>query len=607
MSNHDIATLLREVATSYGLQGVNRFRIIAYERAADAIEHLDQEIKDVHDNGIKLDSLSGIGSSLAEHLVEYFKNPKENYLLKQRATLPEAVYVLLNIPRIGPKNAFKLVTTFNLESAETAVDDLEKLAKEGKIAVLDGFGEKSQAEIISAIAVYHRRKSEPKRLSLPVAYQNAMEVVAYLKDHPKVLKIDVLGSLRRWEPTIGDVDIAVMCEDTDAPEIVEYFVNYPKKLRLEGKGNKKGSILVKDGLRIDLETVSKEQYGAMLQYFTGSKDHNIKLREYALKKDMSISEYGIKISSEFLVPSSELDKEITRKGDLVQFSTEEALYSFLGLDYIPPELRQGRDEIALSEKHNLPKIISKEDIRGDFHIHTNLDIEPSHDMGADSPEDLVKKGESLGYEYIGFADHNPSVGNHTSDQVIDIMKKRKYDIDEALSNKVERCNYFITLETDITPDGSLALPDEAFQYVDFLIVSIHSAFTQEKFKMTERILKALSYDQVKIMAHPTARLIGSREEINADWAAIFAYASEKNIAMEINAWYQRLDLPDYLIREAKKAGCKFVLSTDSHAVEHMDGMYYAVAMARRAGLVKDDIINCWEYEKVKEFLLSSPT
>ncbi|KXK07918.1 MAG: DNA polymerase/3'-5' exonuclease PolX [Microgenomates bacterium OLB22] len=586
-SNKAIAQLLREVATAYSLTGANRFRTIAYQRAADVIEQLSQELYDLYRDGRDLSTVTGVGVALAGHLKNLFEGSKDDYLHAQRGLIPVTVYELMKLPGVGPKNAYKLAITFNLTNLDTAIDDLEKHAVAGQIAVLEGFGKKSEADIIEAIRVHRERKNLPERVLLHKAHHEAELIRSYLLKHAKITHVEALGSLRRWEQTIGDIDLIAVCPEEASEDVIDYFTKYPSTMSIDSTGPKKGAIITTKGMRVDLRTVRGDEVGAMLQYFTGSKEHNIRLREYGLKKGYSLNEWGIKD---------------VKTGEVKTFATEEDFYGFLGLQYIPPELRQGKNEIALAQKRQIPTLVTLEDIKGDFHMHSSYEIESSHDIGADDAVEMLIIAEKLGYDYIAFADHNPSVGNHSEAEIVTIMKNR-FNFYREVTKKNRGCHSLISLEVDIQPDGSLALPEAAFKYVDFLVVSIHSSFSQSKEDMTKRILKALSYPKVKIMGHPTGRMIGKRDSIDADWDAIFTHCVKHQIAMEINASPERLDLPELLVRRAADTGCHFSIDTDSHAAAHLPSMLYGVSVARRAGLTKDRIINAWRLETVKKFLL----
>lgn len=591
ISNKEIAHLLRSVAAVYTLKGENRFRIIAYENAAEALEQSTREIYDMWENG-NLAGVAGIGPTLKTRLEEYFKKGNDSYLIKTINKLPLSVFVLMKVPGIGVKKAYKLVENLNIKNEKTAIPDLIKAAKENKISVLETFGEKSQSEILNALTVYEKSSSEKERMPLPQADHLAKEIIHYLFKNPAVIKAEALGSLRRNVSTIGDIDIAVVCKKQNCKEIIDHFIKYPGRIKTENKGDAKASIIAAGGRRVDVELTGEDSYGAMLQYFTGSKAHNIKLRTFALKKGYSLSEYGIK---RLKVQKSNVKGQLS---SVHKFKNEEEFYKFLGLSYIPPELREGTNEIDLALKKKLPNLIELADLKGEFHIHSNYNLEPSHDLGKNSIADLIKKARELKYEYIAISDHNPSIGNHTSEQIISIMKKRY----EFIKKQAAGFNLIVSCEVDILPDGKIALPEAAIEFVDMIIISIHSSFRQSRQDMTKRILKALSYPKVKILGHPTARLIGKREEIEVDWKRIFEECRKRNIAVEINSWPERLDLPDTLASQAKKMGLKFTIDTDAHAGSQMDGIFYGVSVARRGWLEKGDVINTQSVDKVTSWI-----
>lgn len=589
-TNKKLIRLLRSVATVYLLTNENRFKIVAYERAADTIDHWNREITDIRENN-QLHTLTGIGPSILSHIEDYFKNGKNSYLAKIIATVPQSVFTLMDVPGIGPKKAYKLTNALHLNDPQTAIEKLQHACEAGKIAILDTFGEKSQQEILNAITIYRKRVKKEPRTSLSYAYRIAYDMLAYLRKNPLIKKSEALGSLRRATATIGDIDIVAMCDPDDARKVIEYFTSYPS-LSVREEGDKKASLVVSSGNQIDLRVASPSEYGSMLQYFTGSKSHNIKLREHALKLGYSLSEYGIKQM-----------RNNKKKQKMFQFSNEKDLYAFLRLDYIPPELREGTNEIELAEKKLLPTLVSLDDIKGDFHVHSSYDLEPSHDAGENSYLKLLEKTHEKKYEYIAFSDHNPRISGHTDADIIAILKKRKeHIVQKIMSKKNKVVHYFISLEVDILPDGTIALPDQAIDYVDMLIIAIHSRFHMPRDDMTRRILKALIYPKVKILAHPTTRLLERREEIDVDWDSIFDECKKRNIAMEINASPQRLDLPDQLVRRAVEGQVKLAINTDAHAVDQMDGMKYGVSVARRGWAKKSDIINTMQYNEVKKWI-----
>ncbi len=604
-SNKSISQLLRNIAAAQLLKGHNRFRIIAYQKAADAIESLSRELFDIWQEG-KIQRVPGIGPGIGRGLSEYFEHGESEHFDSITEGIPPSVFLLMTVPGIGPKKAFKLVIHFKLMNEKTVVAELKEIAKAGRIAELPGFGEKSERDILSSLTVFERHDRQEERMILPSAIKIAEDITTYMKQHPLVNHVDVLGSLRRKVSTIGDIDIAICIEKGSDPservgpfrDIIDHFLAYPGKRSVEAAGDQKASILAAGNVRIDLRVQPIATYGSMLQYFTGSKAHNIKLREHALRKGYSLSEHGMK----------SLDPSVSPQDDIVKFSNEEDLYSFLDLQTPAPEIREGTTEIELAKKKKLPSLIKLADIRGDFHMHSDYDLQPSHDRGANTYQEMMKKGQELGYAYIGFSEHNPKQKGLSNEDVIAIMKKRKEYIDTiftpiASNATSEHLPYFIGLEVDILPSGDIALPMGAIDYVDYLIVSLHSSFGMNMTTMTNRVLKALSQPKVKIFGHPTGRLLGKRDGVDLDWDKIFSYVIEHNQALEINAGPPRLDLPDILVKEGKEHGATFIVNTDAHAIEHMDWMQHGVSVARRGWLKKKDVVNTWSLEKVREWMI----
>ncbi|KKU16495.1 MAG: hypothetical protein UX25_C0031G0003 [Candidatus Woesebacteria bacterium GW2011_GWC2_45_9] len=585
MTNMQIAELLRAVAAAYQLKNEekNRFKIIAYQRAADAIEHASSELKDLWDDG-KLKEVPGIGESIASHLDELFRTGKSKHFEEVMKGLPKEMFDLMGVPGIGAKTAYKLVTKIGIKS----LTELEKAAKGGKVAELEGFGEQSQSDILRSI---EETKGRTKRHILPYAAANAGLVIEWMLKSKVVKRADPLGSLRRQAATVGDIDIAVSSDNPK--EALEHFVNYPKKSRILEKGDRTASIVLPGDVQVDCMVQPPDSYGALLQHFTGSKHHNIALREYAIKHGMSLSEYGIKT-----------------KGKLQKFAFEEKFYKKLGMDWIPPELREDAGEIEAAVSHKLPELVELKDIKADLQIHSDFDIETSHDVGESSMEEIIKKADELGYEYIAFTEHNPSKSKHNENQIVDILKRKREAVDKLNYSFVKRTKesritahsrvkkVFNSLEIDILPEGGLAIPEKALELLDFALVSIHSTFRLARGPMTKRVLAALAYPKVKIFAHPTARKLNMREGVELNWPEILGFCKKEEKWLEINAEPMRLDLPDTLVREAVKAGVKLTLGTDAHHQEAMNNMLFGVSVARRGWATKDDIVNS---RSLKEF------
>ncbi len=586
-SNQEISQLLRSVAAAYEIKDEDRFRISAYERAADSVEHATSEVKDLWDDK-KLDDLAGIGAAIASHLDELFKTGQVKHFNQVFKDLPAAMFTLLDLPGVGAKTAYKLCLSLKIKDPKKALSQLGKAAREGKIRTIEGFGEETEKTILRAIK---ELKGRSQRLLLPHASLIAEEILAWLKKSKAVTRVDPLGSLRRQVATVGDIDIAVASNQPQ--EVIQHFLAYPKKKRVLESGEAKASILLKAGQQVDLMVESIEAYGALLQHFTGSKHHNIALRELALKKKLSLSEHGIKKGKK-----------------LMKFKTEEEFYRALGLNYIPPELRENTGEIeaalrsAQGKPNGLPKLIELKDIKGDLHIHSNFPVEESHDPGMDSIEEMIKEAERLGYEYLGFSEHNPSLSQHSEKQIINLLKAKKEKIEQINSSRTKKLlkRVYNSLEVDIRPNGKLALPKEALSLFDYLIAAIHSSFRMNKEEMTKRVLEALAVEKVKILAHPTGRLLGKREGYELNWEKIFSFCLKKKIWLEINAHPTRLDLPDTLVREAIKKGVKIIINTDSHSSEQMELMSFGVSVARRGWAEKKNIVNCLGYNQFDKLL-----
>ncbi len=576
MTNLEVAKLLRVVAAAYQVKPDEdpnlRFRIIAYERAADAIEHATSEVKDLWDEG-KLDEIPGIGRAIAEHLDELFKTGKVKHFEDVTKDLPPAMFELLDVSGIGPKSALKLTKELGITKVHGALEKLQKAAEKGHIRKIGGFAEGSEREILASVKEV---KERIRRLLLPHAAMIAEDVIAWLKKDTSVERAEPLGSLRRQASTVGDIDIAVVSEHPKS--VIEHFTNYPKKVKVIEAGKETAGLLLPGGVEVDLMVQPQEAFGALLQHFTGSKHHNVALRTFAIKKHLSLSEHGIK-----------------KGGKLVKVPTEEEFYKTLGMDWIPPELREDEGEIQAAIDHKLPHLVELTDIRGDLHMHTNFPKETSHDIGANSGEEMAQEAKRLGYEYIAFTEHNPK-STESKYKIIEILKEKRERV-EKLNDKNIIKHIFNCLEIDIQPDGKLALPEEAFDLIDFAVVSIHSSFRGTKEKQTKRVLRALAHPKAKILGHPTARKLNAREGVDYKWPEIFEFCKKHNKWLEINSSPDRLDLPDILVREAIKTGVRLVIDTDSHAVGQMVGMRYGVSVARRGWAEKVNIVNTLPYNE----------
>jgi len=569
-SNKAVSNMLREVEAAYEVKGGDLFRIRAYGNAATSIEHTSNDIKELWEER-SLDEVPGIGKGISSYLDEYFKTGRVTHFEEVKKGLPEGMFKLLDVSGIGPKRAFRLAKEFKVES----IDDLKCAASLHKVSELSGFGEESERDILRRIK---ELESLGDRLLFPEALIVAENVISYLKKNPNVKRADPLGSLRRGVSTIGDVDISVACENSK--NVINYFVHWEMVREVVSAGDVKATVLLKSGRQVDVVTENPSSYGSLLQYFTGSRSHNIHLRGIAKQKGFTASEHGIK--------SLESDKETV-------FSDEKGFYNFLGFDYIPPEIREDTGEVDAAQKGGLPDLIELSDIKGDFHMHSDF-LE-----GENSIEDMILAGEKMGYQYIGISDHNPSVKSRGEVRAGRDLSERAKIIKETA--KRHGIQVFNGLEVSITAEGKMSLPDTLLQPLDYVIASIHTSFGLPKEKQTERLLAAIKNPYVDIIGHPTGRLLKEREGYELDFDVIFAACARYDKALEINAYPKRLDLSEGPIREAIRRGVKLVIGSDAHDTQSLPGIRYGVTMARRGWAEKGDILNTWDLENVEKWLV----
>lgn len=585
ITNSQIIQQFKWAAAVSQVQGANPFVIRAYQNAIESIESLDEELSDyiLHDTP---DTIPGIGHDLSLKIKDLLSTGKSDSLEKLFAAVPSGMFPLLEVPGIGAKKAFRLSTVFHLDDPKTAQKELKQLAKQDKISQLEGFGEKSQQQILQDLG---RVKPKSDRIRLDQADKIAFDITSIIGGIKGIQEIVPLGSLRRRSELVGDVDIGVKTTNPDA--VSKFLRNHPDIEQVRASGKNLIRIILKGNRQVDIKFQSPDKWGATLQHFTGSKVHNVALRELALKKSMSLSEHGIK-----------------KSGKQIPISSEEEFYRQIGLDYISPELRENTGEIQAAKLHRLPHLVASTHIKGDFHTHTSFNWKSSHDYG-DDVTFLLSKATDLGYEWLILGDHNPSQSSYSNQQILNQVDKRAAWIEQQYSSwkqtvKSSTLNILNTLEVDIKPNGDLALATKAMQKLDFAIVAIHSSFNKSQADQTNRVIKAISHPNVKILGHPSGRLVNQRHPISLDWEKVFKACSSKNVALEINANPHRLDLPDTLVKQAKHQKCKFALGTDAHISSQLDYMPYAISVARRGWLESRDIINTYSFEKVTNWLQS---
>lgn len=566
-TNKQIAELLRNVSAAYQVKdGANYFQIRAYDLAADAVEHASSDIRALWEVG-QLDQIPSIGTHIANYLDEYFSSGEVKHFESVFKDIPESMFDLLKVPGVGPKTAYKLA-----ETGVVSIEDLQHRIKTGWLTN-KGFGQKTLDNILRGIDEF---KSKSDRILLPVAGEIAKQVIQYLRKHPAVQAADPLGSLRRRLSTVGDIDISVASNKPE--EVIDHFTKFPNAERVVESGERTATIILSNGAHVDLMVQPPDRYGSLLQHFTGSKHHNIHIRKIAKERGLSLSEYGIKEMKQ--------DGEQFSQDTMFKYETEEKFYKALGMSYIPPELREDKGEIEAALKNKLPNLIELEDIRGDMQTHSTWSD------GQNTVKEMGEAAASLGREYIVLTDHSYPSTNF--DNRLEEIEQYNYS-----QNSIRVIS---GLEVNINADYTLQVDDDILEKHDVVLVSIHTSFRQPKEEMTKRIIKALENPHVDILAHPTGRLLLEREGIDADWEKIFKAAVRLGKIMEINAFPNRLDLPDTLIREAKNLGVRFSIGTDSHQVGQLSLMEYGVLNARRGWVEEGDVINTLPYEKLKDIL-----
>ncbi len=559
MKNSEVAQAFQDIADLLDLKGENVFKIRAYQKASRAIEHYPRELKVMIDEGEDLKNIPGVGEAIAKKAAELITTGKLGYYENLKTEFPEGVTNLLAIPGIGPKTANKLASELRISS----VDELERAISEGRVAKLFRLGEKTADNILYQIQALRRKD---QRIPIGEALPIVEEILGTLRSVPGVKNLTPAGSLRRFRETLGDIDL--MGTADNPREVVDAFFALPQVGQVLAQGSTKASAIVNGGLQVDLRMVEHDSFGSLLQYFTGNKQHNISLRERGRKQGLKLSEYGI--------TDTATDK-------LEKFAKEEAFYHRLGLQYIPPELREAMGEIERAEQGGIPKLVELSDIRGDFHTHTEWSD------GHDTIEAVALTAKDIGYQYIAITDH--SAGRGIAHGLgVERLRKQIAEI-KALNEHTTGIHILSGIEVDIRADGSLDLPHEILSELDIVIAAVHSAMSQSEEKMTRRVINAIEHPDVDIIAHPTCRLIGEREPVAIDLEAVFQAAAKYNKIVEINATPDRLDLKDIHALRAKNLGVKLSIGTDTHSIAHLGFMRFGVGVARRAWCEPHDILN----------------
>jgi len=569
MKNTELSAIFDEIADLLEITGESAFRVNSYRKVSRTLKDLTRDVEQLAADG-RLGELDGVGKSSVEKIEEYLadgKIPAHQELLQK---IPKGLPALLNIPGMGPKKVALVWKELKVES----LDDLKRVIESGELAELKGMGKKSVEQIADGIAFAEKSGDRtPMGLARPLAD----ELVRQLREATGLKQIEVAGSLRRGCETIGDIDI--LCKSEDGKEVVDAFCNLPRVEKILAQGDTKGSVLVqrRDGvdIQVDCRVVPAKSFGAALQYFTGSKEHNVRVRERAVKKGWKLNEWGLFDGD---------DKQLAGKD-------EAGIYKELKLPHYPPELREDRGEFDLDK---LPSLITVEDIRGDLHSHTTASD------GKEDAATMAAAAAERGYEYLCITDHSKSsaVANGLS---IDRMWRQIEKV-KKLNESLDTLTLLVGCECDILADGKLDYPDNLLAACDFVVASVHSGMRQARDKATKRICAAMENPNINLIGHPTTRLLGRRDAMDLDMEAIVAKAAETGTALECNSSWQRLDLRDIYIRMALEAGVKIGINTDAHAPPQFDQIHYGVATARRGRATADDVINAWPLVKLRGWI-----
>ena len=569
-SNEEIAQLFENMGALLEMKGDSIFKIRAYQRSARTIDHLSFSLSQALDDGMDLKAIPGIGHAISNKIKELIDTGRVQAYEKLKGELPDGVLTLMNVPGIGPKTASMIAQ----ELGTTTVEAVERAALDGSLAGLPRMGKKSAQNILRHIRSF---RTKDQRMPLGQALPVAEGIISTLrKECPGIDRINAAGSLRRWKETVGDIDI--MGTADDPAQVMDALAGLAITREVLGHGQKKSSVVVDPGLQIDLRIVEPESFGAMLQYFTGSQQHNIRLREHANRLGLSLNEYGI---------------TSMETGHLERYADEASFYARLRLQVVPPEIREGLWEIDLALQDALPTLVEVSNIKGDLHVHSDWSD------GRDPIERMLSTAVDCGYQYVALTDH--SAGRGIANGLSNERLLEQINILRSMQDRLP-IKVLCGSEVDIRADGSLDYPDELLEKLDVVVASVHSAMGQESARMTERIIAAMHNPHVTIVGHPTGRLLGSREPVEVDMEALFKAAVETGTAMEINSAPERLDLKDTHILRAKELGVPLVISTDSHSYTHLDKIRFGVASARRGWCESKHILNTLPVEEYLTFI-----
>jgi DNA polymerase (family 10) len=574
LENIEIARALRDVADLLEIKGANPFRIRAYRNAAETVEDHGTPLRRLVEDDADLTDLPGIGKDMSAHISALLESGELPLLAELAREVPLSLIELTRLPGLGAKRTKKLWEELGVET----LDDLKSAAESGRIEGVAGFGKKTQEKILGSIERYRRSAG---RMKLGDADQHVLPLLEYMRRHEHVERIDVAGSYRRRRETVRDIDLLVAARRPEP--VASHFIAYPDVSKVESAGDTRCAVTLRAGLQVDLRIVPPDSYGAALVYFTGSKEHNVKLRTRAVRQGLRISEYGV-----FRGGDTAAEGGDPWAGELVARRDESDVYGSVGLEWIPPELRESRGELEAAIAGTLPTLVTLEEIRGDLQMHSTWSD------GKETVEGMLEACESRGYEYFAITDHSKALAMTGG---LDAGKLRlQWEEIRDIASRHSEIRILRGMEVDILADGALDLEDELLKELDVVLVSVHSRFDLPEAKQTERILRAVRHPEANILAHPTGRQINRRDPMKFDLDAVLACAAENGVVVEINAHPDRLDLNDVHVIQAREHGCRFVISTDAHRSADLDLMRYGVEQARRGWLQAEDVINTLPYE-----------
>ncbi|HEX6303795.1 MAG TPA: DNA polymerase/3'-5' exonuclease PolX [Anaerolineales bacterium] len=569
LSNHELAEVFQTIANLLEVKGEVIYKILAYRKAADSLNSLGQDVTEYWREG-NLTKIPGVGKAIADKIDELLTTGRLEYLEELRAEVPDSLAKLLEVPDLGPKK----IALFWQELGITTLEELEAAARSGKLRDLPGMGTKSEAKVIAGIESLARRTT---RIPLGRAWPAAQEILAQLRQVPGVTAAEAGGSLRRMRATVGDLDLLAAANDSAV--VMEAFTNHPEVARVLGKGATKSSVEYVHGLRAQLWVHPPERFGTALQYATGSKDHNVRLRELALKKGLSLSDQAF----------------LKEDGHEILCATEEEVYEILGLPWIPPEIREDRGEIQAALAGELPQLIHLSDVQSELHCHTTWSD------GKLSVKEIALAARERGNKVLAITDHSPSLGV-TGGLSIEDIRLQRAEIEAAQSELGDSILLLQGAEVEIRADGTLDYPDEVLADFDIVFASLHVSLRQPREKITQRLLNAIANPHVDVIGHPTGRLIPDREGADLDMDAVLAAAAQSGVALEINAHPSRLDLEDIYARRAVELGIPLSINTDAHSPADMDLMHFGVATARRGWVEAENVINTWKSARLLAWL-----